>query len=234
MLRFNLGAVPILRAAWRDPDTGAAADATTTIRVTRPDGTTVDPPVVRDGQGEYHALGPADQTGVFRFVATASGELADRQDGVYIVVPDYADLPWAPSSDDVAQVIARFAVSASGLAGSGFTNDTPPTKAQVEDIVTGIVAEVSARAGAIPEQLYDAATAAAAAGAAADTLISFFPEQAESAAALLERRYQTKVTALLTAIGRLDPGSGVGGSDGTSPPADVAYAYPAAAGDVWG
>lgn len=133
-----------------------------------------------------------------------------------------AEATFSPTVDDVAALIrARTKIPGGGEAGT-FTEQTRPTKVEVERIIAQAVDHVAAAIGGEPcnEQLIQSATAAASLLAAVIIETSYWPEQAEargSAAARLEKLFDTRMKALTGAVAEECGGQGTGGSeDGNS------------------
>lgn len=129
---------------------------------------------------------------------------------------------FSPTVDDVAALIrARTKIPGGGEAGT-FTEQTRPTKAEVERIIAQAVDHVAAGVGGEPcnDQLVQSATAAASLLAAVIIETSYWPEQSEnrgSAAARLEKLFDTRMKSLTAAVAEECGGQGTGGSeDGNS------------------
>lgn len=122
---------------------------------------------------------------------------------------------WAPTVAEVAALIrARTKIPGGGEAGT-FTEQTRPTKAEVESIIGQAVDHVSAAIGGEPcnEQLTQSASAAAALLAAVIIETSYWPEQSEnrgSAAARLEKLFDTRMKSLTAAVAEECGGQGTG------------------------
>lgn len=133
-----------------------------------------------------------------------------------------AEATFSPTVDDVAALIrARTKIPGGGEAGT-FTEQTRPTKAEVERIIEQAVDHVAAAVGGEPcnDQLIQSSTAAAGMLAAVIIETSYWPEQAEargSAAARLEKLFDTRMKSLTAAVAEECGGQGTGGSeDGNS------------------
>lgn len=133
-----------------------------------------------------------------------------------------AEATFSPTVDDVAALIrARTKIPGGGEAGT-FTDNTRPTKAEVERIIEQAVDHVAAGVGGEPcnAQLVQSATAAASLLAAVIIETSYWPEQAEargSAAARLEKLFDTRMKSLTAAVAEECGGQGTGGTeDGNS------------------
>lgn len=132
-----------------------------------------------------------------------------------------AEATFSPSVDDVAALIrARTKIPGGGEAGT-FTDVTRPTKAEVEKIIEQAVDHVGAAIGGDPcnDQLMQSAEAAAGMLAAVIIETSYWPEQSEnrgSAAARLEKLFDTRMKSLTAAVAS-ECGKGTGGGeDGNS------------------
>lgn len=133
-----------------------------------------------------------------------------------------AEATFSPTVEDVAALIrARTKIPGGGEAGT-FTEQTRPTKAEVEAIIGQAVDHVAAAIGGEPcnEQLKQSASAAASLLSAVIIETSYWPEQAEargSAAARLESLYDKRMKSLTAAVAEECGGQGTGGSeDGNS------------------
>jgi hypothetical protein len=150
-VRFNLGSEPISRVTWRDPETQLPEDSPTTFTYTQPDGTVVaDLAPTHEDVGTYSSVGPATQVGVVRVVAQATGGLQDRQDSVYVVVADFADLPWAPQLAEVGAKVPLRTIERGDVTGvptGTFTEATLPTDTQTDLLIQGAVEFVLASVG---------------------------------------------------------------------------------------
>ena len=61
---YSYGSTVEIKATFQDPTTGDYYDPdTVTFKVLKPDGTTVSPPSVKDGVGQWHAATTANQPG---------------------------------------------------------------------------------------------------------------------------------------------------------------------------
>jgi hypothetical protein len=130
-----------------------------------------------------------------------------------------SEATFSPTVDDVAALIrARTKIPGGGEAGT-FTEQTRPTKAEVERIIAQAVDHVAASVGGEPcnDQLVQSATAAASLLAAVIIETSYWPEQAEargSAAARLEKLFDTRMKSLTSAVSEECGGQGTGGEEG--------------------
>lgn len=128
-----------------------------------------------------------------------------------------ADATFSPSVDDVAALIrARTKIPGGGEAGT-FTEQTRPTKAEVEKIIEQAVDHVGAAIGGDPcsDQLKQSASGAAGLLAAVIIETSYWPEQAEargSAAARLEKLFDSRMKSLASAVAEECGGQGTGSS----------------------
>lgn len=136
-----------------------------------------------------------------------------------------SDPSWAPSVGDVANVVARLAVDASGATGT-FTDTSTPTTAQVAAIISARAQRLLGRFGPIPEDLAGLAKDAAAVGAAASIARSFFPE-GEQLVTDLDAEYASVVSDLAAGFERVAPGQlPTDGGGGTATPATAVGQYP--------
>lgn len=133
-----------------------------------------------------------------------------------------AEATFKPSVAEVAALIrARTKIPGGGEAGT-FNENTRPTATEVEAIIDQAVDHVAAAIGGEPcnAQLVQSSTAAASLLAAVIIETSYWPEQAESrgsAAARLEKLFDTRMKALTAAVAEECGGQGTGGSeDGNS------------------
>lgn len=133
-----------------------------------------------------------------------------------------AEATFKPTVAEVAALIrARTKIPGGGEAGT-FNDVTRPTEAEVESIIAQAVDHVAAAIGGEPcnEQLKQSATAAAGLLAAVIIETSYWPEQAEargSAAARLEKLFDSRMKSLSAAVAEECGGQGTGGSeDGNS------------------
>lgn len=124
---------------------------------------------------------------------------------------------WEPTVSEVAALIrARTKIPGGGEAGT-FTEQTRPTKDEVERIIHQAADHVSAAIGGEPcnDQLTQSATAVTALLAAVIIETSYWPEQAEargSAAARLEKLFDTRMKSLTSAVAEQCGGQGEGDS----------------------
>lgn len=133
-----------------------------------------------------------------------------------------ADVPWTPSVEQVAALIrARTKIPGGGEAGT-FTEQTRPTREEVETIIVQAVDHVSAAIGGDPcnDRLEESARASAALLAAILIETSYWPEQAEargSSAARLESLFNARLKSLTAAVAEECGGQGTGDAgDGNS------------------
>lgn len=133
---------------------------------------------------------------------------------------------WLPTTDQVAQVVARFIPNEDGLPGGQFTWNTVPTDEQVDAIIRDAATDVITLAPTMPEALQPQAQRTVALSAAAQVIWAYFPE-ADAAAASLDGRYDRSLRIFRDSLNKADPGS----SDDITP-ADVAYSYPDPVCDV--
>lgn len=130
-----------------------------------------------------------------------------------------AEATFKPSVAEVAALIrARTKIPGGGEAGT-FNTNTRPTAAEVEAIIEQAVDHVAASVGGEPcnDQLVQSATAAASLLAAVIIETSYWPEQAEargSAAARLEKLFDTRMKSLTSAVSEECGGQGTGGEEG--------------------
>jgi len=126
-----------------------------------------------------------------------------------------AEATFSPTVDDVAALIrARTKIPGGGEAGT-FNANTRPTEAEVEKIIEQAVDHVAAAVGGEPcnSQLVQSATAAASLLAAVIIETSYWPEQSEnrgSAAARLEKLFETRMKSLTAAVAEECGGQGTG------------------------
>lgn len=160
---------------------------------------------------------------------------------------------WRPAVVDVANLVPERtgAVDPDGpgleLRGT-FDPDTRPTGTQVEGIVRGVQSEVVAQVGTMPDDLCvvpsggtigeSPAGHVVALGAAALVESQFYPDMqlgTESPGAVLERRYQAALGALVKAAN--DLGAGVDPGDMAKPaasfPATVSYGLATTPWERW-
>lgn len=133
-----------------------------------------------------------------------------------------AEATFKPTVEEVAALIrARTKIPGGGEAGT-FNEVTRPTKPEAEAIIEQAVDHVAAAIGGEPcnDQLKQSATAAASMLAAVIIETSYWPEQAEargSAAARLEKLFDSRMKSLSAAVAEECGGQGTGGSeDGNS------------------
>lgn len=125
---------------------------------------------------------------------------------------------WAPSVRQVAALIrARTKIPGGGEAGT-FNDATRPTATEVEAVIDQAVDHVAAAVGGSPcnGQLQQSASAAASMLAAVIIETSYWPEQAEargSAAARLEKLFDSRMKSLTAAVAEECGGQGTGGSE---------------------
>ncbi len=157
---------------------------------------------------------------------------------------------WQPAVQDIANLVPQRTGDRDGDAQGTFTDDgaTVPSGAQVQGLVRGVQSEVLAVVGAMPEALCvvpangtigeSPAGHVVALGAAALVESQFFPDLqagADSAAAVLERRYRAALAALAAAVRDLDAGTDPGGRPMASAafPATVALGLATTPWEAW-
>jgi hypothetical protein len=150
----------------RNPATGALTNATVTIAVTKPDGTSlglVTP--TNTGTGIYDASWTANTAGTWRWVYTATGTVSDTSEGAVYVYPAGTTVPWRPGRKQVAKYVPERTLAADQLSDTplnDFTDATTPTATQADDHIDGAVSWVALRVGTLDPSLYvDAAEVAA-------------------------------------------------------------------------
>lgn len=141
-----------------------------------------------------------------------------------------AEATFSPTVEDVAALIrARTKIPGGGEAGT-FTEQTRPTKAEVERIIAQAVDHVAAAIGGEPcnEQLVQSSTAAAGMLAAVLVESSYWPEQAEargSTAIRLESLFDKRMKALTASVAEECGGQGTGGSEDGNSGAEAAGSF---------
>lgn len=129
-----------------------------------------------------------------------------------------AEATFKPTVAEVAALIrARTKIPGGGEAGT-FNDVTRPTQTEVEAIIEQAVDHVAGAIGGEPcnAQLKQSATAAASMLAAVIIETSYWPEQAEargSAAARLEKLFDSRMKSLTSAVAEECGGQGTGGSE---------------------
>lgn len=129
-----------------------------------------------------------------------------------------AEATFSPTIAQVAALIrARTKIPGGGEAGT-FNDVTRPTGTEAQLIIDQAVDHVAAAIGGEPcnDQLKQSATAAASLLAAVIIETSYWPEQAEargSAAARLEKLFDTRMKSLTAAVSEECGGQGTGGSE---------------------
>lgn len=86
---------------------------------------------------------------------------------------------WIPSVDDVGAVI-RSRTKSAGIELGTFTDDTRPTRVEVQPLIDTVTSRISAKCGKIPDDIQAFARRVAAIGVAADVELSYWPEQVSS------------------------------------------------------
>lgn len=152
--------------------------------------------------------------------------------------------PWWPTPDDVARLVARFAIGTDGKSGGTFTQTTTPNREQVQAAIEGVAQEVANAAGTDLQSAWDSspvgvsATAArrvVAYGTASQIVLSYYPSgNAQDYAVRLEERYVAALGRLLGGGGSApDPGTGTGGDDRPATPVGAFPPAPDPEGDRW-
>jgi len=150
---------------------------------------------------------------------------------------------WWPSTNDVAQVMARLTTGTQGTPVYTFTEDTVPTRAQAEQAIDGVAHDVANSAGTDLQQVWTeaptgvsarAARRVIALGAASQLAFSYYPGRDGDIADRLEARYVAALERLLNG-GNSAPDTGSGG-DGPAPASPVGGFPPPAPGPdgPWG
>jgi len=146
--------------------------------------------------------------------------------------PDPLALPWRPSVDDVAALIRARTKDASGTELGTFTDQTRPTDAEVEQLITNGVAKVAAAVGMwdLPDECLEEGRHLAAILAACEAELSFWPEQVRSDRspyAQLWALYQYDIEQFVTFVGIYAPAGTGGAAIGTipTPSATVIFGY---------
>lgn len=155
----------------RDPATGALTDATTTVAVTKPDGTTLTPAPTptHPATGTYDAAWLTTAAGTWRWTWTATGAEQDVTDGAVYVWPVGTVVPWVPTRRQAAKYIAERTLPAdqsTDVPLNDFTDATNPTAPQADEHIAAAVAWVASRVGTLGVSLYDDAAEVAAVRAA--------------------------------------------------------------------
>lgn len=84
-MSYTVGQQAIITTVARDSG-GVPTDATVSVLVTRPDGTTVSPSVAHPGTGQYNATVSVTMPGTFFYLWTASGAAVGVDDGQFDAV----------------------------------------------------------------------------------------------------------------------------------------------------
>jgi hypothetical protein len=141
------------------------------------------------------------------------------------------DAPWRPTVDDVAALLRARTKDASGNEVGTFNDQTRPTDAEVELLITNGCAKVSALVGwEIPDDAQDEARHLAAIVAACEVELSYWPEQVRSdrsAFAQLWQLWTSDIAAFREMVSALAPEGGLAAGIGSiyTPSSTVDFAY---------
>lgn len=226
--RFVVGDSLTSRYEVRDPITGALTNATVTLAVTLPDGSTLAPPptTANPGTGVYTGSWAGTVDGLWRWTWTASGAVTDKSDGAVYVWPLATALPWVPARRAVAALVPTRTVSQDGtdpvLTGT-FTDLTSPTAVQADEILAQAVSWVAMRTGTVDASLYEAARSVAAMRAAGMVLTAYPLGDAEADTDAARRWLDL---ALADLIALVIANTATGTDDGPGTPVVGAYSFP--------
>jgi len=139
-----------------------------------------------------------------------------------------ADPAWAPTSADVAGLLAQRTLTADGEQVGEFDQDTIPTAVQVAALVSITCRDILTACGTIPPptdevDLEADAKGVATVGAAAYVEAGFFPTEPDSRLRELRTQYEAMLKRLVTACGQV-VNQGTLTPPGTLP--DPQYAFP--------
>jgi hypothetical protein len=206
-------------------DTGVPVTPATLVLTFRaPDGSSstasLGGTIVTDSVGNFHCTYLPAVTGLFH--GTGVSTVPNTADDFAFEADAVGDsTAWAPTSDDVAALLAHLTVDASGVPTGKFSTTSSPTATQVALLVQDISGEIAAAAGVIPPLLYEDAKLVAILGTAALVETSF-SDQSDVLANLLAQRYQNALARLITGVAQVNQ-SGQVEPEGTPPQAQFAF-----------
>lgn len=205
-------------------DSGALVDpATLTLTFHAPDGTSSTVTIgslIHDSTGKWHYLYLPAVTGLFH--GTGVSTVPNTADDFAFEADAVGDsTAWAPTSDDVAALLAHLTVDATGVPTGKFSTTSSPTATQVALLVQDISGEIAAAAGVIPPLLYEDAKLVAILGTAA-LIETSFSDASDVLANLLAQRYQNALARLITGVAQINQ-SGQVEPDGTPPAPQFAF-----------
>ncbi len=132
---------------------------------------------------------------------------------------DPLTVPWRPTVDDIAALLRARTKDASGNEIGTFTDQTRPTDAEVEQLITNGCAKVAALATwYVPSDAAPEASHLAALVAACEVELSYFPEQVRtdrSAYQYLWAMFQDDRAAYVDMVAALVPPGTIAGTSGT-------------------
>jgi hypothetical protein len=204
--------------------------------------------VVTNPQGTYVVLGygdtigdvvysPTDPTQIDHrydtpgtYDVTAHSENTGQNDVTIAITVEASDVPtesptdpliveWRPTVDDVAALLRARTKNASGNEVGTFTDETRPTDAEVEQLITNGCAKIASLVGwDVPGDAQAEALHLAAIVAACEVETSYFPEQVRtdrSAYQQLWAMFQDDRDAFIEYVSALSPAGAVGATAGT-------------------
>lgn len=169
----------------------------------------VDGEIVKDDIGVYRGEIPAESAGAYGYrwmVPPGSGQGAEP--GQFFVRPEFYEL-WRPTVADVGALLRARTKTAGGLRPGTFTDDTEPTAAQVEDLISRAAADVFAdlEADPVPLGRHQKARYLTALRAAMYIELSYYPEQVNTDSSIydeLKALYDADLVKLKDAIVDVD------------------------------
>ncbi|HEX3455224.1 MAG TPA: hypothetical protein VHS03_11400 [Gaiellaceae bacterium] len=144
---------------------------------------------------------------------------------------DPTTLPWRPTVDDVAALIRARTKDASGNEIGTFTDQTRPTDAEVEQLITNGMAKIASYVGwTLPPDAEAEANHLAAIVTACEVELSYWPEQVRndrSAYSALWAMFTANVSTFAEFVAAIAPAGGVAQQWGNvySPSSTVDFAY---------
>ncbi len=144
---------------------------------------------------------------------------------------DPLTIPWRPNVNDVAALIRARTKDAQSNEVGTFTDNTRPTDAEVEELITNGCAKVASFVGwNLPADAEPEARHLAALWTACEIEQSYWPEQVRSDRspfAQLMQMFTFNIAQFVEYVGQLSPGGVLGARTGTlpTPSATVVWAY---------
>lgn len=196
---------------------GQMVNATVTLTVYEPDGSTSTPSVTNTSTGVYDAVPVADQPATWRGIWDVSGTVTGRQEQAFYVHTALSAVPWRPTLTEVGaltpnRTIAQAPATGDPVLGGTFTLTTAPTSLQVEEMIDDAVAEIAAQTGTVDGSLVEAARSCAKQRAAAKVQRAVPEDEGGGSGTRAAQQWQEASDACVKAL--VAANSDIGGSAG--------------------